>query len=293
MKTGAWLWLGLFALAVALMFIGGCANKAGGQRPPLQVPAMPPTPTIAAASNTVAGAFAKVESAHGDVKTARVKAEAGDAPGAVPPLASADNKLGAALADRDKAREQGAELQARIDALARGHEAQVAAYKSQISNLESLASAATAANKKLAAENAKLKNEVMRKAQLTIGGVGSALLLAAIGCAVAGVWFGFAPGVRIGVIAGSAGVAALGLAVALPKIVLGFAAAMLGWMGYRLWRAHRDTLDHVVAGVQKAKDALAADGSPAVAALRNHLNDATSAADKALIAARKKKVIQP
>ncbi len=131
---------------------------------------MPPPATITAASNVVHEARADVEAAQTNLRTGTARVEKGGAALALPPLKAADGRLTSALGHFDRAKEKGAELQTRIDALAKGHEAQVVAYKqrasalssqlsvlgSQLSALSSQPSVMEAEGRKLKAENSRL-----------------------------------------------------------------------------------------------------------------------------------------
>ncbi|MFA5192133.1 MAG: hypothetical protein WC740_15505 [Verrucomicrobiia bacterium] len=269
---------------IAACVLAGCATQ---PQPVANIPPMPPKPSTSATASAIDSAAVDAAAAQSNVKAGRAKAKADDAPAAVPLLDQADSQLDATLNDLAVAKSQVTELEAKIKADRAAHDEQVKSYTAQVKERDAQLIAAAAERNKLTKQVADLKNEVLRKAQLVIGGVGATLLLAAAGCFAAWIWLGFGAGWKVALVAGTVGATAVALAMMLKAIVVSIIVALgaavagaLGYTAWHLWRDSRDTLHNVVAGVQEAKTALSAD---ALATLKAKLAEATSDADKSLI----------
>ena len=218
----------VFALAVAtaLVLAAGCAPK---QK------LLPPAPSTASTAGDIGDAREDAVAAQTNVRAGAVEAKADRGPAAVPYLSRADSQLSDALSHLAAATAHAAELEA-------GIKASTDAYKSQMADLKSQIAAGAAANKKLSAENGRLKNEVLRQAKLRLGALGALMLLAGVGLVAAAIWGGFTVGFKLAPICASMGAASLALAVMLSKIVLAAeiiiglcALVALGYAGWRLF----------------------------------------------------------
>ncbi|MCX6901729.1 MAG: hypothetical protein NT105_23870 [Verrucomicrobia bacterium] len=283
----------LFSLLVIALLLTGCANSAL-RTPHSAIPPMPPKPTTAATAGAIESATANASEAQTSVRAGRDLAKQDEGLKAVPHLDKADAQLDTTRADLAAAKAHATELEGKIAADRAAHDMQATAYQSQIGNLKSEMAAGAAANKKLAKENTDLKNEVLRKAQLVIGGAGSFLLLVAAGCFAAWIWLGFGAGWKVALVSATVGAAALALAMMLKAIVVSTivalaacAVAALGYAAWHLWRDSRDTLASVVEGVETAKAGL---DPEAVSKLHTMLRFKTSDADKKLIELLKSKL---
>lgn len=203
----------VLALFVACWLLG-CATRPAGRVP------IPETPSTSPTAGSVVTARANTVAAQSNVRAGTVEAKADRGPAAVPFLVKADSQLSDALAALAAATSHVAELEASIKASDAAYQQNLAALNTDLGN-------ATAAGKKLAAENDKLRNEVLRQAKLRIGAVGAFLLVASIGFIVAAIWAQFPLGFKLAPICFAMGSAALALASMLSKIILG-AEILLG-----------------------------------------------------------------
>lgn len=284
----------MIAVLAAVLLCACGTTKVPVNATAIHIPDMPPVPTITAASDAGKAARVQVEGAQSNVRAGAAKVAAGDNAGAMPPLSKADSQLSVALSKLDEARAHGVELAANILAQAKAHEAQAAAYQAREKAISDSLKSAMDANAKQAKQILDLKNEVTRTARLWLTSIGAALMLAAVGCAAAFFFAGFAGGLKVGAICGTCGSACLAVATMLAKIILaaqialGAAAlAALAYAAYTLYRHSTGTLENVVTGIQEAKAALADD---AKAALAKALSAVTTDADKNLIETLKSKL---
>jgi hypothetical protein len=142
---------------------------------------IPVSPTTDKISKSVEAAAATTQQARTDVQTAKQHAQDGDARAAVPPLVSADGKLGTTL-----------------DHLAKAN-MQIEDYKVAVKERDGTINSMVRENAKLQKENQKLRDSFTRKIRTVLGVIAGVLLLAGLFCLASKFIpaLAFFPGIRL------------------------------------------------------------------------------------------------